>query len=86
MNKLCSSVLVILIGCLSLNIAAAQQNTLTEKEKQEGWKLLFNGKDLQGWHSYLQKEPGNGWQVKDGAIFINEDDKSADNTDLTSDE
>lgn len=85
-KKIISSTVAILIGCISLNIAAAQENTLTAKEKQEGWKLLFNGKDLQGWHSYLQKTPGNGWQVKDEAIFINENDKSTDNTDLITNE
>ena len=85
-KKLGSSTIIFLISCLSLNIAVAQENMLTEKEKQEGWKLLFNGKDLTGWHSYLKKAPGKGWQVKEGAIFINENDKSVDNADLTSDE
>jgi hypothetical protein len=84
MNK--QLVLLFIIGCLSAGIVSAQNNTLTAQEKKDGWKLLFNGKDLSGWHSYLKKEPGNGWQVKDGAIFINEDDKSNDNTDLTTDE
>ena len=85
MNK--QKILVLLIIAFSTaNVLFAQNNTLTAKEKQEGWKLLFDGKDLKGWHSYLKKAPGNGWQVKDGTIFINEDDKSADNTDLTTDE
>ena len=78
--------LLIIITTFNLNSASAQQNTLSQKEKQDGWKLLFDGKDLQGWHSYLEKKPGNGWLVKDGAIFINESDKSLDNTDLTTDE
>ena len=85
-KKLAFSITIFLISCLSLNIVTAQENTLTAKEKQEGWKLLFDGKDLNAWHSYLEKAPGKGWQVKDGAIFINEDDKSADNTDLITDE
>jgi len=25
------------------------QNNLTEKEKKDGWVLLFNGKDFKGW-------------------------------------
>jgi hypothetical protein len=85
MNKKVIS-LIIAFSFFSLNIISAQNNTLTAKEKQEGWKLLFNGNDLNGWHSYLENKPGNGWQVKDGAIFINEDDKSADNTDLITNE
>src|SRR5690242_12314486 len=86
-KKLSASVTIILISCLSLNIVTAQENTLTSKEKQEGWKLLFNGKDLQGWHSYLEKKPGKAWQVEDGAIYLNKNDKSVyeDYADLVSD-
>src|SRR5690348_9830854 len=29
--------------------AAASDNELTPKEKQEGWILLFNGENLDGW-------------------------------------
>ena len=53
-------------------------NTLSAKEKQEGWQLLFNGKDLKGWHSYLQSAPGKAWQVKDGTIFLNKNSKSVE--------
>lgn len=83
MNKQIALVISTLIFFV---VTAAAQNTLTEKEKQEGWKSLFNGNDLTGWHSYLKKAPGSGWKVNDGAIFINENDKSNDNTDLITDE
>lgn len=85
MNKIITSLFTILC-CLSLNIISAQNNTLTAQEKKDGWKLLFDGKNLTGWHSYLEKAPAKGWLVKDEAIFINEDDKSVDNTDLITDE
>lgn len=42
-------------------------NTLTAAEKQEGWKLLFDGKSLQGWRSYLNK-PFSSWKVENGAL------------------
>ena len=79
--------LVLLLCCAFANILCAQNNTLTAQEKKEGWKLLFNGKDLQGWHSYLQEEPGEAWQVDDGAIYLNKNDQSVyeDYADLTSD-
>lgn len=43
----------------------AATNTLTSAEKTAGWKLLFDGKTLDGW-----KATGNakGWTVEDGAI------------------
>lgn len=52
-------------------LAAAQSvNTLTPQEKADGWQLLFNGRNLDGWHSYLQKAPGKDWSVQDGAIML----------------
>ena len=45
-------------------------NTLTREEKKEGWKLLFDGKTTQGWHTYLRDTVGSKWQVKDGAIVF----------------
>jgi hypothetical protein len=80
--------ILVITGVFYFNTAGAQQsNMLSEKEKQEGWQLLFNGKDLQGWHSYLQKKPGKAWQVEDGTIFLNKNDKSVyeDFADLTTD-
>jgi hypothetical protein len=65
------------MGCfLFSNITYAQQaNTLTSKEKKNGWKLLFNGKNLKGWHSYLKKGVTKNWKVSNGAIVVNEDYK-----------
>lgn len=44
------------------------QNTLTEQEKKEGWKLLFDGKSFDGWHNFKREGVKPGWQVKDGAL------------------
>jgi Domain of Unknown Function (DUF1080)/Peptidase of plants and bacteria len=43
-------------------------NALTDAEKAAGWKLLFNGKDLSGWHNFKSEGVKPGWQVKDGAL------------------
>ena len=43
-------------------------NTLTDAEKSAGWKLLFNGVDLAGWHNFKREGVRPGWQVKDGAL------------------
>ncbi|MEO9003952.1 MAG: DUF1080 domain-containing protein [Ginsengibacter sp.] len=80
--------LLLLNCCLFFNKAFAQQsNTLTPKEKADGWQLLFDGKDLIGWHSYLEKEPGKAWEVQNGLIVLNKNSKSVhkDFADLVTD-
>jgi hypothetical protein len=47
---------------------ASKSNTLTQREKDSGWKLLFDGNDLAGWHSFKRQDVRPGWQVKDGAL------------------
>jgi hypothetical protein len=53
-------------------VAGAQEkpNTLTHKESSHGWKLLFDGKDLNGWEPLsTSKPPATGdWSVADGAL------------------
>lgn len=48
-------------------------NTLTAKEKRDGWRLLFDGKTSNGWIGAQMKtfpdKPG-GWIVKDGMLTI----------------
>jgi hypothetical protein len=45
-----------------------QANQLTDAEKQAGWKLLFDGKTLDGWTNFKRKDVRPGWQVKDGTL------------------
>jgi hypothetical protein len=47
---------------------AGAPNTLTESEKKEGWKLLFDGKTLDGWHNFKKTDVQPGWQIKDGTL------------------
>ena len=46
-------------------VLAAQANSLTSKEVNEGWVLLFDGKSLFGWHAH----GGAQWRVADEAIL-----------------
>lgn len=60
---------IFFILTLSFNIACssnspAEENTLTPQEESQGWHLLFNGKNLDGFHTI----PGGKWSVQDGLI------------------
>jgi hypothetical protein len=46
----------------------SKNNVLTEAQSKEGWKLLFNGKDLSGWHNFRTNTVRGGWRVKDGML------------------
>lgn len=44
-------------------------NSLTSKEKKQGWTLLFDGKTTNNWKGYgLSTFPANGWEVADGTL------------------
>ena len=43
-------------------------NRLTKSERQDGWKLLFNGKNLNRWRNYKKESMGDGWVIKDDCI------------------
>lgn len=49
---------------------AQKPNTLTKKEKKEGWILLFDGKTTKGWHTYLRDTVGSKWQVRNEALIF----------------
>jgi len=53
-----------------LHAASQQQNQLTPQEKKEGYILLFNGKNLDGWEGDAER-----WSVKDGILLGSSDGK-----------
>lgn len=67
--------------------AAQAHNSLTAQERAQGWKLLFDGHSLDGWHSFNQHGTGRDWSVVDGAIQLERehDGRLQDFQDLVSD-
>ena len=45
------------------------QNTGLTTQPQQGWQLLFNGKDMQGWHE-AKGGPVTGVQIEDGVLTL----------------
>lgn len=43
---------------------------LTQEEKNNGWKLLFDGNTTTGWHTYGKKGIGKAWKVADGTLWF----------------
>jgi hypothetical protein len=64
--------ILFITGLLLLAEMAISQgvNTLSPAEKTAGWLLLFNGKDLKGWHAYGAKQPGSAWKIEQGALKL----------------
>ncbi|MEL6143555.1 MAG: DUF1080 domain-containing protein [Bacteroidota bacterium] len=58
-------------------ITVVSHNTLTEAEIADGWQLLFNGKDLSGWHTYGQDTVGVAWKVnEEGNLYLDNSQKN----------
>jgi len=52
---------------LAAAAAFGAENTLTDQEKAEGWKLLWDGATTEGWRSMKAPDfPEKGWEIKDG--------------------
>lgn len=46
-------------------------NNISADEKAKGWKLLWNGKNLDGWRNVGAKTaPKAGWEIEDGVLTI----------------
>ncbi len=80
MTTLPRSLLRVVAGLLLLAAAPAfaadhtadpASNTLTDAEKRDGWRLLWDGKTADGWRSARsEKFPEKGWQMKDGVLTV----------------
>jgi hypothetical protein len=49
--------------------AEGKPNSLTDAEKAAGFRLLFNGENLDGWHNFKRDNVRPGWQVRNGALI-----------------
>ena len=62
-------------------------NQLSAQEQAQGYKLLFNGKDLSGWRVARSTEaPTKRWSVTDGEIRVSKSDGSETGNDIVTTE
>jgi hypothetical protein len=55
----------------NIRIHEIANNTLTEQEKADGWKLLWDGKTTGGWRSPKSDDfPGKSWTIQDDEFKI----------------
>lgn len=90
MKKIFLPVLVVVMAA-SCNLIKHSDNGLTDKEKQEGWQLLFDGKTTNGWHLYGERTAGKFWKASGGMLYpdqehSNDFDKSQKRDLVTDDE
>jgi len=69
MKKIIGVIAVMLLFTVSTQRLMAQ-NSLTKEEKAEGFVLLFNGENLEGWRGYKKEAVPDRWLVEDGTLFF----------------
>ncbi|MFT3934859.1 MAG: DUF1080 domain-containing protein [Chitinophagaceae bacterium] len=68
---------------ISTPVVNLVQNNISPQEKAQGFALLFDGKDLNGWRSVnKQTPPDKGWVVEDGVLHIQDSSVSGRPGDL----
>lgn len=67
--------------------ASQQFNTLSQAEKGQGWKLLFDGETVDGWHLFGKKSTSQPrWQTEGGELKLTPKGQGkTDRTDLVTD-
>ncbi len=64
-------VLILLFFCAVVFSLHAQMPSLSPKEVQQGWILLFDGKSFDGWQKANgQPFTGKGWKIENGVLSV----------------
>lgn len=58
-----------LLWLLACEGPGADHNTLTSAEKADGWILMFNGENSEGWRGFNRPDFPDNWGVKDGTLY-----------------
>lgn len=58
-----------------MTVPATAQSTLTDKEKKDGWKLLFDGTTTKGWKTFNSDSAVTAWKAADGTLMLDSNAK-----------
>ena len=73
MKKKVLIAIAIITSCLGMvSFYQPKDNVLTQSEKKSGWKLLFDGKTLNGWRMY-QNIATECWGINNGELYCKGD-------------
>ncbi len=75
-NLVLTAISSFVLGACSTSQKMTADNSLSTKEQQEGWQLLFDGKTTNGWHTYGKNTVGAAWKVTDGTLHLDASNKS----------
>ena len=62
-----TAAMIAAIAISAFTYKMSTDNTLSNAEKQQGWKLLFDGKTKNGWR-YYQNKDSKSWEVSNGTL------------------
>ncbi|MFD1033531.1 DUF1080 domain-containing protein [Sphingomonas hankookensis] len=74
--------LMLMASPVAAQPAGDRDNVLSAQERAQGWRLLFNGRDLAGWRSFDGSAPARTWTVRDGTLALTKADGQMSGTDL----
>jgi hypothetical protein len=55
---------------IAIPTCAQKANKLSKKEKKEGWELLFNGNNFDGWRQCNGTSMPDNWVIEDSAMKV----------------
>jgi len=64
------------IAITLLSFIPIAHNEATDRERQDGWVSLFDGKSFAGWHGYDKKPISKIWTIDNGAIHLDPSKRS----------
>ena len=69
-NAIVFAAAVVLVAVSSTGLLAQTVNKLTDAEKKQGWVLLFNGQNFDGWRQCNGTAMPANWVVEDQAMKV----------------